>query len=321
MKKIMARGRVLGSHNSEFAKMLKDEGQSRVFTLKSGKQAKFESVSILSGDIESRTFVDPDINGRDQSLLTPDSLSDISRTIKLQQFFPAIGREINGKIEILDGSRRRASCILNHVKFDILVTRDDIDVQDAKQLAKDIQTAREHSLRELGKRFVQLGNGGLTNEQIARSENVSPSKVTRALQAASVPDEIISVFPLASDLSHADYLTLLKLIGKARQADISINELAEDVRQQVISIKSDERLDKTLILTFFRNACSGGKVKRDKRVETEQLRNFAGHNQFARKKVDAQKRLVVYEFSRMSADVQSQIDAAVKRIIDEAEDD
>jgi hypothetical protein len=30
-------------------------------------------------------------NGRDQAGLTPDSLRDIIRTIKLQQFFPAIG--------------------------------------------------------------------------------------------------------------------------------------------------------------------------------------------------------------------------------------
>lgn len=56
-------------------------------------------------------------------MLTRESVSDISRTIKLQQFFPAIGREVNGLIEILDGTRRRAACIFNNVKFEILVTK------------------------------------------------------------------------------------------------------------------------------------------------------------------------------------------------------
>ncbi|MCV5433947.1 ParB N-terminal domain-containing protein, partial [Escherichia coli] len=89
----------------------------------------------------------------DQSLLTPESVSDISRTIKLQQFFPAIGRMVGERIEVMDGSRRRAACIFNETKFEILVTKDEISLADARQLAIDIQTAREHTLRELGKRF------------------------------------------------------------------------------------------------------------------------------------------------------------------------
>lgn len=40
----------------------------------------------------------------------------ITRTIKLQQFFPAIGREVDGRIEVLDGTRRRAACIYNKIR-------------------------------------------------------------------------------------------------------------------------------------------------------------------------------------------------------------
>ncbi|EPK4369793.1 ParB family protein, partial [Citrobacter freundii] len=39
-------------------------------------------------------------------------------------------------------------------------------------------------------------------------------------------------------------------------------------------------------------------------------------NQFARKKTDSKKRLVVYEFSRISNEVQSEIDEAIKRILE-----
>ncbi|MFP1989674.1 ParB N-terminal domain-containing protein, partial [Escherichia coli] len=47
--------------------------------------------------------------------LTPKSLKSIRSTIKHQQFYPAIGvRRATGKIEILDGSRRRASAILEN---------------------------------------------------------------------------------------------------------------------------------------------------------------------------------------------------------------
>lgn len=106
--------------------MLEGSEGTKTFTLKSGRRAKFLLTVVLSGEIESRTFVDPAVNGRDQSLLTPESVSDISRTIKLQQFFPAIGRMVGERIEVLDGSRRRAACIFNETKFEILVTKDEI---------------------------------------------------------------------------------------------------------------------------------------------------------------------------------------------------
>ncbi|EEN2149378.1 ParB/RepB/Spo0J family partition protein, partial [Salmonella enterica] len=225
MKKVLARGRVLGNSNSEFARMLEGDGDVKTFTLKSGKQAKFVKTVVLSGEIESKTFVDASVNGRDQAMLSRESVTDISRTIKLQQFFPAIGREVNGRIEILDGTRRRAACIYNNVKFEILVTKDDIDLADARQLAKDIQTAREHSLRELGKRLEVTYGTSMTKEEIALAENISSAKVTRAFQAASVPDEMISVFPIINDISLSDYQFLLKLSEEANHKKTSVKEL------------------------------------------------------------------------------------------------
>lgn len=79
-------------------------------------------------------------------------MSDITRTINLQQFFPAIGRVINGCIEVLDGSGA-GRMYLQWREFEILVTEDEISLEDARQLAKDIQTAREHTLREIGQRY------------------------------------------------------------------------------------------------------------------------------------------------------------------------
>lgn len=104
----------------------------------------------------SETTVNFLVNGRDQSALTKESVSDIIRTINLQRLFPAIGRRIDGKIEILDGSRRHAAAIFCGVGLDILVTNTNISLGDARQLAADIQTAREHNIREIGLRLIQL---------------------------------------------------------------------------------------------------------------------------------------------------------------------
>lgn len=316
MKKVLARGRVLGNSNSEFARMLEGDGDAKTFTLKSGKQAKFVKTVVLSGEIESKTFVDTSVNGRDQAMLSRESVSDISRTIKLQQFFPAIGREVNGRIEILDGTRRRAACLYNNVKFEILVTKDDIDLSDARQLAKDIQTAREHSLRELGKRLAVTYGSSMTKEEIALAENISSAKVTRAFQAASVPDEMISVFPVINDISLSDYQFLLKLSEEANYKKTPVKELMEKVRQKLMTLPDYPSIDKSKILSVLRAESKELTSRPTKTIETEKLRDFADRNQFARKKTDSKKRLVVYEFSRISNEMQSEIDEAIRRILE-----
>ena len=316
MKKVLARGRVLGNSNSEFARMLEGDGDAKTFTLKSGKQAKFVKTVVLSGEIESKTFVDTSVNGRDQAMLSRESVSDISRTIKLQQFFPAIGREVNGRIEILDGTRRRAACLYNNVKFEILVTKDDIDLTDARQLAKDIQTAREHSLRELGKRLAVTYGSSMTKEEIALAENISSAKVTRAFQAASVPDEMISVFPVINDISLSDYQFLLKVSEEANYKKMPVKELMEKVRQKLMTLPDYPSIDKSKILAVLRAESKELTSRPTKTIETEKLRDFADRNQFARKKTDSKKRLVVYEFSRISNEVQSEIDEAIRRILE-----
>lgn len=87
------------------------DGHSQTFILSTGKRALFTLEHITAKEIEEKTYVVMETNGRDQSGLTPESLRDIIRTIKLQQFFPAIGVKHGDRIEILDGSRRRAAAL------------------------------------------------------------------------------------------------------------------------------------------------------------------------------------------------------------------
>ncbi|NIG21251.1 ParB/RepB/Spo0J family partition protein [Pantoea sp. Al-1710] len=319
MKKEMVKlGRQLG--NSSFSKMMSESESERVFTLKSGAEARFTLTKILHDDIEAQTFVDASINGRDQSFLTQESVSDIARTIKLQQFFPAIGREVEGRIEILDGSRRRAACIFNDTPFEVLVTRDDLSLADARQLAVDIQTAKEHTLRELGKRLKLMYPDDMKQADIASAEGLSASKVTRAFQAAAVPDEMIAVFPSVNELSISDYQTLLDAAEKATSKHIGYDALAAGVRERMANdsfIGLDETAIKTKILGFFRTESADAKLTRGtKKVITEKMADFADKKQFARKKIDTDKRLVSYEFSRLPATYQDELDCAVKAVIE-----
>jgi len=318
MKELKKMGRTLG--NSSFSKMLSETESARTFTLKSGTTARFTLTKILHDDIETQTYVDAAINGRDQAFLTEESVSDISRTIKLQQFFPAIGREVDGRIEVLDGSRRRAACLYSGMPFEVLVTKDELSLSDARQLAIDIQTAKEHTLRELGNRLRLMYPEHMNQSDIAAAEGLSPAKVTRAFQAASVPDEMIAVFPSIGELSINDYKTLLDIAEKAASRQISVQELAEGVRERIAHdalIEHDEPAVKAKIIGYFRAASAEPKSSRDaKKVVTEKIAEFSDKKQFARKKTDAEKRLVTYEFSRIPASWQAELDDAVKAVIE-----
>lgn len=318
MKEMKKMGRTLG--NSSFSKMLSETDSARVFVLKSGAEARFVLTRILHDNIETQTYVDSAVNGRDQAFLTPEAVNDIARTIKLQQFFPAIGREVAGRIEVLDGSRRRAACLYNGMPFEVLVTKDELTLADARQLAIDIQTAKEHTLRELGKRLKVMYPTDMSQSEIAAAEGLSAAKVTRAFQAAAVPDEMIAVFPSVSELSITDYQTLLDIADKAKARHVSIDDLASSVLKRIEKEgepEADDPASKTRIIRYFRSANADIKpANTGKKIVTEKIANFEDKKQFARKKTDVEKRLVTYEFSRIPITWQAELDAAVKGVLE-----
>ncbi len=120
-----------------------------------------------ASEVESKTFVNQENNGRDQlALAEGESLKSIIQTIKFQQFFPCIGIKQSERIEILDGSRRRASAIFVRTGLDVMVTEEHLSADEARQLAKDIQTAKEHNLREIGLRLIALKESGFNQRKL-----------------------------------------------------------------------------------------------------------------------------------------------------------
>lgn len=316
-KTVQRIGRTMGQ--TAIASFIDSSNTSRTFTLKSGKTATFARQLIPHGDIEQRTYVDPQVNGRDQTTLTEESVKDIIRTIGLQQFFPAIGRVKDGRIEIMDGSRRRAACLFAEASLEVLVTADELDISDARQLAADIQTAREHNLRELGLRFAIMNENGMSKSDIAKVEGISNAKVTRAFQAASVPAELIALFPVVSELTLPDYQLLLDVTDNAKAESVEISDLAEQVRT-MMSVNRNDRMttdeQKTEILSYFRSAKRNLVPKKPKPLTTEKLADFEDRNLLARRKVNTEKRSVSYEFVRLPKDTVDKIEEAIKQVLE-----
>ncbi|WP_306462447.1 ParB family protein, partial [Klebsiella pneumoniae] len=95
----------------------------------------------------------------------------------------------------------------------------------------------------------------------------------------------------------------------------SVTELMEKVQHRLKTMPDYPAIDKSKILAAIRVESKSLTTRPTRTVQTEKLREFSDRNQFARKKTDSKKRLVVYEFSRISAEAQSEIDDAIKRIL------
>ncbi|WP_229677680.1 ParB family protein [Pseudoalteromonas gelatinilytica] len=298
-------------------------GQSKIWTLKSGQKATFTPVTLSYEQLKSNTVVTFEINGREQSLLTEESLQDLS-TLDDQQFYPAIGRRLaDNKIDVLDGSRRRAYVLdkggtIN--TFTMLVTDDEITLSDAKALATSLQSVKEHSLREIGLRlerdketyFKEYGEK-LTQAELAKRHGLSQSKVSKALQAATVDNDLISVFPDISLLNHSDYKILLST--QALLGD-QLCDFTEDLKSKANELKIAKGLIKEdlkdMLSKLIANESRSFKPSVDKAVVTTLIK-FENKDQFARKKVKG--RNFSYEFGRIPKQIQEKLDTAINEVL------
>lgn len=290
----------------------------QTFTLSSGRKIVFVLKNIVAENVEKETFVNQDTNGRDQLSLTPESLKDITRTIGLQQFFPAIGVQNGDRVEILDGSRRRAAAILSHASLNVLVTQANISVEEARQLANDIQTAKEHNIREIGLQLLKIKESGLSQKEIAETRGLSQAKVTRALQAASVPEEYIALFPVPSELSYNDFKQLLSIHELLIEHGVDYIELVLGLEDQIVQLNTDDsipedELKNKILLLIKQKATELAKLPKREKALTKLLWQFSDKDRFARKKNKG--RMFSYEFNRLPKDLQDELDVAIESVL------
>ncbi|MDF5029614.1 ParB/RepB/Spo0J family partition protein, partial [Vibrio parahaemolyticus] len=128
------------------------------------------------------------------------------------QQYPAVGRRTeDGKIEVLDGSRRRMSCILAEQDFLVYVA-DNINTDHAKFLSDVANAHKPLSLYEKGKEMQAKLDSGEAEDQkaLAKMFQCSEALVSGALKAAALPLELLQAYPNVGDLGRPTIVKLHK---------------------------------------------------------------------------------------------------------------
>lgn len=302
------------------------ENKEVEWVLESGKKAKFAAVTLTYEQVLNDTVVTFEINGREQESLTPESLRDLD-SLCFQQYYPAIGRLVDGKIDVLDGSRRRRRFLLEAGKlnsFDMLITEGDLSKRDAKALATQLQSVKEHNLRETGllcvmykDAYTQAHGIAPTQFEIAKEMRFSQAKVSRAMNAAAVSESLVRLFPDISLLSSSDYVALRK-VDKALPEKELLSVFVGDVKSALSESDKDMEPEdyKLLILSVISKQLKGGVNKKPEKPIVTHLAEFNSLGMYARKKVKG--RDFSYEFGRLPSDVQARLDSAIKEILNES---
>lgn len=166
-----------------------------------GRDVKFTLETVPGNLVEGTTRVWAG-NERDQDLLTEESLDDLIPSFFLTgQQNPAFGRRVAEGIEVADGSRRRKTAILTSSDYRVLVGYLDDEQMDA--LCKLGNDYRPTSAYERGKRYAarltQEFGGNIS--ALAEAENISRKIISRCVNTAKLPKELIALFSHPGELS------------------------------------------------------------------------------------------------------------------------
>lgn len=166
-----------------------------------GRDVRFILETVPSNSIEKNTRVWLG-NERDQELLTEDALDDLLPSFRLTgQQTPAFGRKQAGIIEIADGSRRRKAAILSSTEYRVLVGElDDEQMSALSRLGNDY---RPTSAYERGLRYLSRLDNEFSNNisALAEAENISRKIISRCMNTAHLPKNVVALFSHPGELS------------------------------------------------------------------------------------------------------------------------
>ena len=294
------------------------DGFSQDFKLKSGKVVRFNWREIPASKVESDTFVEFSINGRDPNSVTPESVIDIRKTIKHNQFLPVIGFDCEKGANVLDGQRRRMAAICEQRPLKGLFAEEEISLADAKQLARDIQTAKEHNLRDLGFEVKEYKRAGLQGKEIAELMDISESKVSRADKAASVKSELLASIPDINDLIIADYNLLSNISEYLDTFEIPVEEFVSNSLEDFNSSEHEktDSLKDAVVERYSESFSSLKKSKKPKKEGPKKTPIFNFESQTKKKAIRVDNdRVTKFEFTRLTKAQLDSIEKAVKDIL------
>ena len=216
----MKQGKIgdLSSINRNQTKYNKFQGSQPVksqWVLHSGKTVDFFEEKIDFETLRDKTFVNFAVNGRNQKLLTDESLKRLS-SLDNQQYYPAIGyKHDDGRIEILDGSSRRAYVLRKGGEiptFRVMYCVGELSLKDARELAKELRTSLELHLYEIGEIAEEMFNKEMPQQEIAEILGYSQRKISYAIRTRAIPESVMKCFPVINELTWSDYKELIKLV-------------------------------------------------------------------------------------------------------------
>ncbi|MEW7311159.1 ParB/RepB/Spo0J family plasmid partition protein [Buttiauxella gaviniae] len=210
-----------------------------------GRNVRFTLETIPGDKIESESKVWAN-NERDQSLLTEESLDDLVPSFLVSgQQNPAFGRKVADVIEVADGSRRRMTAILTACDFRVLVG--DLDDEQMDSLSKLGNDYRPTSAYERGHRYIKRLNNEFSGNisALSEAENISRKIISRCMNTAKLPRELVALFSHPGELSarsgdvlskffasheaelltHIERLSQRKAAGERLDTEEIINEL------------------------------------------------------------------------------------------------
>jgi ParB family chromosome partitioning protein len=165
-----------------------------------GRNVAFKLETIPADKVEMATMVWLG-NERDQELLNESALADlIPSFLTSGQQNPAFARKISGIIEVADGSRRRKTAIITRTDYRVLVGElDDEQMQWLSQVGNDY---RPTSAYERGKRYLRrLKDFDGNVKALAEAEGIDRNIITRCINTAGLPRDVIAIFQHPGELS------------------------------------------------------------------------------------------------------------------------
>lgn len=165
-----------------------------------GRNVSFKLETIPANKVEMATMVWLG-NERDQELLDEAALADLVPSFLASgQQNPAFARRTSGIIEVADGSRRRKTAIITGCDYRVLVG--DLDDEQMQWLSQVGNDYRPTSAYERGKRYqrrLKDFNGSV--KALALDERIDRNIITRCINTAGLPKEVIAVFQHPGELS------------------------------------------------------------------------------------------------------------------------
>jgi ParB family chromosome partitioning protein len=234
----------------------------------------------MSGELEEKTlrWIDParcrmwDRHNRELELLNEDNCRDLIDGIKAQgrQEFPAIvrpSRDPKFDYEVVCGARRHfaVSWLRNHnyPQFKYLIEVRDLSDEEAFRLA-DIENRDREDISDF-ERAVDYADAceryyGGKQKAMAERLEVSQPWLSRYLQLAKLPEEIVRCFPTIRDVKERHARELKPLLARYETADAVYHEaLAIGRVQEAARIGEATYIDAATVMKRLLRAARPGK--------------------------------------------------------------